>query len=76
MGRRMQKRASSQCSSQGMSGLQRRLYTVTGTDDFSQGVFSWVFLLLAWNLISLGSNVGTLMYEVFSWQDNSLRVTI
>jgi len=43
-------------------------------NDFNRGVFGWVFLLFAWNLISRGRNVGNLMFEHLSWQDDSLTV--
>jgi hypothetical protein len=42
--------------------------------DFMQGIFSWVFILFAWNLISRGRNIGTIMYEHLSWQDDALTV--
>ena len=42
--------------------------------EFTQGCFAWIFLLLAWNLISRGRNVGTLMFEHISWQDDSMTV--
>ena len=44
--------------------------------DFSQGVFSWVFLVLCWNLISRAENVGKLMFEHIGWQDDSLAIRL
>ena len=47
---------------------------VRATTEFSQAVFAWVFLLFAWNLISRGRNMGRLMFEHLSWQDDALTV--
>jgi len=47
---------------------------VQATGDYSQAVFAWVFLLFAWNLISRGRNIGKLMFEHLSWQDDALTV--
>ena len=42
--------------------------------DFKSAIFSWVFLLLSWNLISRGKNVGKLNFEHIGWEDDSLTI--
>ena len=47
---------------------------LSSTTDFMTSVFSWVYLLLAWNLIARGKNVGKVMFEHIGWEDDALTL--
>jgi len=42
--------------------------------DFNQSIFSWVFLLLCWNLISRCVSVSSLMYDHIWWEMDALVI--